>query len=40
MISYLLEANIIGVFSEALSAEVKSIFADDTMLVGTGSAVT
>lgn len=35
----LLEANVIGVFSEALSAEVEAIFADQTMLVSAGSAV-
>lgn len=34
----LLEANVIGVFSEALSAEVEAIFADQTMLVSAGSA--
>ena len=38
--SYLLKTNVIGIFSEALSAEVKSILADETVLVGTGPAVT
>lgn len=38
--AYLLEANVIGVLSEALSAQVQSVFPDDTMLIGTGAAET
>ena len=34
----LLEANIIGVFSEALAANVQTIFADQTMTVRAGTA--
>src|SRR5512144_898259 len=34
----LIEANIIGVFSEALTANVQAIFADQTMTVRAGTA--
>lgn len=36
--TYLLEANIVGVFSEALSAQIQAILADDSVLVGAGPA--
>lgn len=37
--SHLLESNVFGVLSEALSAQVQTIFADDTVVVGAGAAV-
>lgn len=39
-IVYLLEANVSGVFPEALAANVQAIFADKTMFVGARPAVT
>lgn len=37
--TYLLEANIIGILSEALTADVQTIFADQTMSVRAGTAI-
>lgn len=37
-LSYLLKTNIIGVFSEALTANVQCIFTDQTVSVGAGAA--
>lgn len=36
--SYLLEANIVGVFPEALTANVQAVFTDQTVTVGAGAA--
>lgn len=35
--TYLLETNVVGVFSEALTANVQCIFPDQTMSVGAGT---
>ena len=32
--TYLFEADIVGVLSEALSAHIQSVLSDDTMLIG------
>lgn len=37
--TYLLEANGIGLLAEALTAEVKTVLADETGLVGAVTAV-
>lgn len=36
--SHLLESNVLGVLSEALTAEVQSILSNDSVIVGAGSA--
>lgn len=36
--TYLLETNVIGVFSEALTADVQCVFTDQTVSVGAGAA--
>lgn len=36
--SYLSEANVLGVFPKALTADVQVVFADDTPFVATYSA--
>lgn len=36
--SYLLETNILGVFMEALTADVQTVLSDDSMSVGAGTA--
>lgn len=38
--TYLLEANISGIFSEALPANVQTIFANKPMPIRTGTAAT
>lgn len=38
ILAYLLKTNIIGVFSEALTANVQCIFTDQTVSVGAGAA--
>lgn len=40
IVTYFLKSNLVGIFSEALSAKVQSIFADESMLVGAGTAIT
>lgn len=35
---YLLEANVVGVLSEALTAHVQTVFADETVMVGACTA--
>lgn len=37
--TYLLEANLISAFAEALTADVEAVLADNTSLVSTDSAV-
>lgn len=37
--SYLNESNVCGFFSEALTADIETIFADETCFVGADSAV-
>lgn len=32
--NYLLEANIVGVFTEALTANVQSVFTNQTVMIG------
>lgn len=34
---YLLEADVVSVFSEALTAQVDTVFADQTVVIGTGT---
>jgi ribulose 1,5-bisphosphate synthetase/thiazole synthase len=36
--AHLLEANVLGVFPEALATDVQSVFTDETVVVGTGPA--
>ena len=38
--TYLLETNVVSVFSEALSADVQTVLADETVSVGAGAAET
>jgi len=37
-LNYLLEANVIGVFPEALTANVQTVFTDQTVTVRAGTA--
>lgn len=38
IVLYLLESNVIRVFPEALSADVQTVLADETVAVGAGAA--
>jgi hypothetical protein len=39
MISYLGEANLVSLLAEALTAEVETVLADETCLVGAEAAI-
>lgn len=38
MFAYLLEADVVGVLTEALTADVQAVLADQTMVVGARAA--